>query len=251
ASGRMPAAAGVLAVAFAFAFGTPFSAVFADSSPSPGSPPSSVTADAGPQAASVPLTPGAATILKSGAATAAALPGPPPLTTPTVTAGAVVPVPGTAVAPGKPSDTIAAATIPHPSGPAEAALTTQVHAVIDRILPADPAARLLYENAAAKFPSFCEDWARLLHEREIDNLGHLTWQERGGYQTATYTGYGKIESCECKDSEGVPIGKVRYEEMNYYLAGKTIDDAKRSAPKLLGVVNTLEIFSWEKSKWFY
>jgi hypothetical protein len=38
--------------------------------------------------------------------------------------------------------------------------------------------------------------------------------------------------------------------MSYYLAGKSVDDAK-SHPKLLGTTNTLEIFSFEKDRWFY
>ena len=109
-----------------------------------------------------------------------------------------------------------------------------------------------YERAANLFPSFCREWERMLHEREVDNLGHISWQARGGYETATYTGYGRVESCETKESiEGVPIGKITYEELSYYLAGKTVEEARRSAPKLIHQIHTLEIFSWDKDKWFY
>ncbi len=91
----------------------------------------------------------------------------------------------------------------------------------------------------------------MLHDREVNNLSHLEWHQQQGYQTATYTGYGKVQGCQAKESdEGVPIGKVSYQEMNYYLAGKSVDDAK-SHPKLLGTTNTLEIFSFEKDRWFY
>jgi hypothetical protein len=119
-------------------------------------------------------------------------------------------------------------------------------------LPSDPVERRRYERAASAFATFCRDWQRLLHERELDNLHHLSWRERGGLETALYTGYGKIESCECKASkEGLPIGKIRYEQINYSLVGKTVEEARHSQPKLLNEISTLEIFSWDKNKWFY
>jgi hypothetical protein len=106
-------------------------------------------------------------------------------------------------------------------------------------------------HASAAMPAFCHDWNRMLHDREVNNLSHLDWHERQGYETASYTGYGQVEGCQCKESdEGVPIGKVTYQEMNYYLAGRSIQEAK-AHPKLLGTTNTLEIFSWEKDRWFY
>jgi len=113
------------------------------------------------------------------------------------------------------------------------------------------AERKKWELATAALPGFCQDWDRMLHDREVNNLSHLDWHQQQGYQTATYTGYGKVQGCQAKESdEGVPIGKVSYQEMNYYLAGKSVDDAK-SHPKLLGTTNTLEIFSFEKDRWFY
>jgi|SRR5579875_1509248 len=109
-----------------------------------------------------------------------------------------------------------------------------------------------YEHAASLFPSFCQEWQRLLHDREVNNLAHLNWQLRQGYETATYTGYGQVESCDTKESvEGIPIGKITYEELSYYLAGKTINDARNAKPKVIRQVHTLEIFSWDKNKWFY
>ena len=111
--------------------------------------------------------------------------------------------------------------------------------------------RQKWDRAVAALPGFCHEWERLLHDREIDNLAHLNWKARDGYETATYTGYGKVEACEAKESvQGVPIGKVMYDEKSYYLVGKTIDEAKIN-PKMLGTTSTLEIFSWEKDRWFY
>jgi hypothetical protein len=123
---------------------------------------------------------------------------------------------------------------------------------IDGLELLSPAQRRTYQRAASAFTGFCRDWERLLHEREVDNLEHLSWREDGGLKTATYTGYGKLESCECKESkEGLPIGKIRYQEINYSIMGKTIGEARRAAPKLLHEISTLEIFSWDKGKWFY
>ena len=123
---------------------------------------------------------------------------------------------------------------------------------VDGLELLSPVQRRTYQRAASAFTSFCHDWERMLHEREVNNLEHLSWREDGGLETATYTGYGKVESCECKASkEGLPIGKIRYEEINYSIMGKTIEEARHAAPKLIHEISTLEIFSWEKGKWFY
>jgi hypothetical protein len=115
-----------------------------------------------------------------------------------------------------------------------------------------PAQRRTYQRASSAFTSFCHDWDRLLHEREVNNLEHLSWQQSGGLKMATYTGYGRVESCECHESkEGLPIGKIRYEEMLYSIAGKSADEARRATPKVMHEISTLEIFSWDKGKWFY
>lgn len=111
--------------------------------------------------------------------------------------------------------------------------------------------RLRWDHAVAALPGFCHDWEQLLHNRELESLAHLDWKSRDGYETATYTGYSKVQACEAKESaQGIPIGKVVYDEKSYYLVGKTIDEAK-SKPKVLGTTSTLEIFSWEKDRWFY
>jgi hypothetical protein len=159
------------------------------------------------------------------------------LTTPTVSvqSGAVVPAMATA-----PVTTI-------PLG-----ASGVVGAEMKKFVFHSPVERERYEKAAAQFPDFCHDWQRMLHDRETNNLEHLTWQARDGAETSTYTGYGMVETCETKESvEGVPIGKLSYEEMIYYLSGKSADEARHAAPKLIHQTHTLEIFSWEKNKWFY
>lgn len=130
--------------------------------------------------------------------------------------------------------------------------TVAVKAAVQTFTFHSSAEKARYDHAASLFPPFCQKWQRLLHEREINNLEHLTWRLTQGYQTATYTGYGHVESCQTKESvEGIPIGKITYDELSYYLAGKTVEEARRSSPKLIHQVHTLEIFSWDKNKWFY
>jgi hypothetical protein len=150
---------------------------------------------------------------------------------------------------------VAAITTGGTTSPATGSEAHQVAVVIEqlgeRLAHLTKAERKKWELATASLPSFCQDWDRLLHDREVNNLSHLDWHQQQGFQTATYTGYGKVQGCQAKESEeGVPIGKVSYQEMSYYLAGKSVDDAK-SHPKLLGTTNTLEIFSFEKDRWFY
>ncbi len=123
---------------------------------------------------------------------------------------------------------------------------------VDGLEQLNPAQRRSYQRASASFVLFCHHWDQLLHEREANNLQHLSWRKDGGLEVATYTGYGKVESCECKESrEGLPIGKISYEERNFSIVGKTIDEARHAVPKLTHEIKTLEIFSWDKGKWFY
>lgn len=144
--------------------------------------------------------------------------------------------------------TVVSATAPNPGASAASAVPSQ----IDGAELLSPVKRRIYQRAASAFTVFCHDWEHLLHEREVDNLEHLSWRKDGDLEIATYTGYGKVESCECKASkEGLPIGKISYEEINYSIAGKTINEARHAIPKLMHEIKTLEIFSWDKDKWFY
>jgi len=143
-------------------------------------------------------------------------------------------------------------TITHASGltrPPSRGITAEMKALLARLSSVQ---RRKYEKASADFPAFCQEWERRLRDREVNNLEHINWKKRSGYQTATYVAYGKVQACDTKETDrGVPIGKLSYEEYNYYLTGKTVEEAKHSTPKLIGRTNTLEIFSWEKNRWFY
>ena len=109
-----------------------------------------------------------------------------------------------------------------------------------------------FQKAAALFPSFCKDWERKLHDREVNNQSHIAWQMKDGWETGTYTGYSPVEQCECHQStDGYSIGKVKYDEFKYYIVGKTTDDAKHAKPKITDDTATTELFRWDKEKWFY
>ena len=109
-----------------------------------------------------------------------------------------------------------------------------------------------FAKASALFPSFCQDWARKLHDRQVNNQSHIAWQQKNGWETGTYTGYGPIEQCEChQSSDGYSIGKVKYDEFQYYVTGKTEDEAKHAAPRVTDSTATTELFRWDKDAWFY
>jgi hypothetical protein len=141
------------------------------------------------------------------------------------------------------------ATAPNPAASTASAATGPQ---LDAMWLLTPAQRRTFQRASVAFNSFCHHWEDLLHERELNNLEHLSWRQDGGTETADYTGYGKVQSCVCKASkEGLPIGKISYEENTYSIAGKTTDEARHSSPKITHQVSTIEIFSWDKEKWFY
>jgi hypothetical protein len=179
---------------------------------------------------------------------------------PTVPSQAGAVVPGAPTVPSQADAVVVGTpTVPSQAGSIVPVATTiplgaasVVNAEINKFIFHSPSEKARYEQASARFPNFCHDWQRMLHDREANSLDHLTWQTRDGAQTSTYTGYGQVESCETKESvEGVPIGKISYEEMIYFLTGKNADEARHATPKLIHQTHTLEIFSWEKDKWFY
>jgi hypothetical protein len=127
--------------------------------------------------------------------------------------------------------------------------------------PAQPPKRLAalqrtasrtFERARSAFSGFCGEWERKLRERERNNLGAIQWKEQNGWKIGQYLGYSRIKTCTCKQSShGQPVGMLTYGEMNYYLAGKTIDEAKHATPKGTLATETTEIFRWGLNKWEY
>ena len=109
-----------------------------------------------------------------------------------------------------------------------------------------------FKKAEAAFPGFCQHWAQDLRDRESNNLANLNFADKSGFKTATYTGYGKVETCTAHQSkEGFAIGKIVYKEYEYYIVGRSESEARRAVRKTISSTNTLEIFRWENGKWFY
>jgi hypothetical protein len=109
-----------------------------------------------------------------------------------------------------------------------------------------------FQQAAALFPSFCKDWEQKLRDRETNNIEHLELKLENGFETALYTGYSQVESCEAHQSpQGFSIGKLSYEEFHYLIKEKTLDEAKHAKGSKVDDTHTTEIFRWDKGKWFY
>jgi len=128
-----------------------------------------------------------------------------------------------------------------------------VKAALAKIAPRMLADRR-FAKAEKEFPTFCRDWESKLRDRERNNIAHLSWKDSNGLETSTYTGYGRIQSCTCtQSSKGIPVGKLYYQEFEYRLEGKTLDEARRATPKPDAVTNTTEIFRWDQKqdKWIY
>ncbi|HTR60345.1 MAG TPA: hypothetical protein VMH37_01510 [Candidatus Binataceae bacterium] len=131
-------------------------------------------------------------------------------------------------------------------------LRQKVKDVLTKLTPERARLNKEYQQAAALFPAFCKDWERKLHDREANNINHLMWKVENGFDTALYTGYGPVKTCETHQSDqGFSIGKLSYEEFHYLMKGKTEDEAKHTPAATVDDTHTTEIFRWDKGKWFY
>src|SRR5579885_3211798 len=108
-----------------------------------------------------------------------------------------------------------------------------------------------YERAARALPEFCREWHSKLEERVSEQADLMEWQDREGWKTATYRGYGPIESCTCKLQDGVPVGEITYQTIEYYLAGHTVEEARHARPIVAGRTHTIEILRWKDGRWVY
>jgi uncharacterized protein YeaO (DUF488 family) len=137
-------------------------------------------------------------------------------------------------------------------GAPKSSLKEKVKAFVNKIAPDRLKRDIEFKTAAETFPQFCQHWEQNLRDREANNLTKLIYTLKEGFETATYTGYGKIASCEAHQSkDGYSIGKITYEEFIYYVAGKTTDEARKAPPQTVSDTHTTEIFRFENNKWFY
>lgn len=137
------------------------------------------------------------------------------------------------------------------AAPAKKTLKEQVKAVVKSLNPARLMMDRQYAKASAAFPAFCKSWEEKLKEREKNNLAHIAWRFDNGFETALYTGYSTVESCESHQSaQGFSIGKLSYEEFHYLIKAKTVDEAKTTKATPVDDTHTTEIFRWDKGAWF-
>jgi len=149
-----------------------------------------------------------------------------------------------------PDSTALTATAVSPAG--KKTLGQKVKALVSKLTPDRIKRDIEFRKASALFPDFCRHWEQDLHDREVLNLSKLKFVEKDGYQTATYTAYGKVAACESHQSkDGYSIGKLTYEEYVYYLAGRSTEEARHAVPKTVSDLRTTEIFRWDNGKWFY
>jgi hypothetical protein len=131
-------------------------------------------------------------------------------------------------------------------------LKQRVKSIVERLTPERIKRNREFSKASALFPDFCRHWEQNLRDRERNNVAKLNFSEKDGYETATYTGYGRINGCEAHQSkDGYSIGKLSYEEFVYYVVGRTKEEARSAAPKAISDLHTTEIFRYENNKWFY
>jgi hypothetical protein len=149
-----------------------------------------------------------------------------------------------------PDSTALTATAVSPA--AKKTLGQKVKALVSKLTPERVKRDIEFRKASALFPDFCKHWEQDLHEREVLNRSKLKFVEKDGYETATYTAYGKVAACESHQSkDGYSIGKLTYEEFTYYVAGRSEEEARQAAPKTVNDLRTTEIFRWDNGKWFY
>ena len=131
-------------------------------------------------------------------------------------------------------------------------LGQKVKALVAELTPDRIKRDIEFRKASALFPDFCKHWEQDLHDRETNNLSKLKFVPKEGYETATYTAYGKVSGCESHQSkDGYSIGKITYEEFQYYIVGKSEDEARHAAPRTVSDTHTTEIFRCDNGKWFY
>ncbi|MGO9453503.1 MAG: hypothetical protein ACLQDV_21020 [Candidatus Binataceae bacterium] len=138
------------------------------------------------------------------------------------------------------------------STPTKKTLSQKMTAAVTKINPERVMRDREYREAAVLFPGFCKDWEQKLRDREVNNLQHIIWRLENGFETALYTGYSTVESCEAHQStDGYSIGKLTYEEYHYLIKAKSIYEAKTTKATPVEDMHTTEIFRWDKGKWFY
>lgn len=115
-------------------------------------------------------------------------------------------------------------------------------------------AKAIGEKAAGAFDAFCQEWMGKLATRERDNKGQIKWQTNAGGTTGEYVGYSQEHTCQIKEQTEpttTPIGTITYRELRYQHSGTTQTEAVGSEPRVIEIVEVIEIFRFTNGKWVY
>lgn len=115
-------------------------------------------------------------------------------------------------------------------------------------------AKAIQEKAAGAFNAFCQEWMGKLAARERDNKAQIKWQTSAGGTKGEYIGYSAEHTCQIKDQtepSSVPIGTITYRENRYQQSGASQLEAVQSEPRIIEIVEVIEIFRFTNGKWVY
>lgn len=114
--------------------------------------------------------------------------------------------------------------------------------------------KALQEKAAGAFNAFCAEWMNKLAARERDNKKLIKWQTGASGTQGEYIGYSPEHTCQIKDQtdpNSVPIGTITYRELRYQQSGASQPEAQSSEPRVIEIVEVIEIFRFTNGKWVY
>jgi hypothetical protein len=115
-------------------------------------------------------------------------------------------------------------------------------------------AKATHEKAAGAFDAFCQEWMSKLATRERDNKAQIKWQTNASGTQGEYVGYSQEHTCQIKEltePTGVPIGTITYRELRYQQSGASQMEAVQSEPRVIEIVEVIEIFRFTNGKWVY
>jgi hypothetical protein len=115
-------------------------------------------------------------------------------------------------------------------------------------------AKANHEKAAGAFNAFCQEWMGKLATRERDNKAQIKWQTAASGTQGEYIGYSQEHTCQIKEltePTGVPIGTITYRELRYQQSGTSQMEAVQSEPRVIEIVEVIEIFRFTNGKWVY
>jgi hypothetical protein len=115
-------------------------------------------------------------------------------------------------------------------------------------------AKATAEKAAGAFVAFCQEWMGKLAVRERDNKKQIKWKTAAGGSQGEYVGYSQEHTCQVKEQTeptSVPIGTITYRELRYQKNGPTEAEAANSEPRVVEIVEVIEIFRFTGGKWVY